>query len=428
MPPSPSELPPAGSTAAPAPRKVIPSPRSFGSSPYIVSDQPVARALPAAIDVPTAPVQTPVDAVEQGNAQAIPIARSGMPTDNPSGYQPGPAPSTATSESIPSTPPRVIAKSVPVAPGTVAASLPVTSMRTAGTQPVSAPMHPIAAVHPGEPVATTSSPTAAAAPTNASLAAAAAPVNAAPSASERFVLVQNAPSQRFITPPSAAVAEKKPDLPPPPTGGAEVVTYNVGSYIVLEGDSFDRIARDMYRTEGYGAALAHYNRSKLPSDQLLASGSRILLPPSDVLRREAQRLAQSPASPKLAEAARPASPVEIPTFETTGTGSPQPTLPAENTAQTNSNFPEVIPAGKPVETNLTMPSEPISTSAGKVTDAADGPVYKVEKQETLYAIARRTLGDGRRWREIYDLNTDRLRSEYEIPIGISLRLPAEARR
>lgn len=66
--------------------------------------------------------------------------------------------------------------------------------------------------------------------------------------------------------------------------------------------------------------------------------------------------------------------------------------------------------------------------------AADGPQYVVQRHDSLWAIAERTLGDGFRWREIRDLNVGRTMPDGEtvtattetIQPGWILRLPAAA--
>lgn len=55
--------------------------------------------------------------------------------------------------------------------------------------------------------------------------------------------------------------------------------------------------------------------------------------------------------------------------------------------------------------------------------------YTVQQtDETLWGIARKMLNDGRRFREIYELNKDKLPSEYDLPVGVILRLPAGTHR
>jgi len=53
--------------------------------------------------------------------------------------------------------------------------------------------------------------------------------------------------------------------------------------------------------------------------------------------------------------------------------------------------------------------------------------YHVRKDDSLYSIAEELLGSGRRWREIRDLNKDRLNNGSVLRIGIRLRMPVDAR-
>jgi murein DD-endopeptidase MepM/ murein hydrolase activator NlpD len=58
---------------------------------------------------------------------------------------------------------------------------------------------------------------------------------------------------------------------------------------------------------------------------------------------------------------------------------------------------------------------------------APAPTYTVQKGDSLSAIAKRTLGDGNRWREIYDLNRDVIGSNPNvIHAGQTLKLPGGA--
>ncbi len=53
--------------------------------------------------------------------------------------------------------------------------------------------------------------------------------------------------------------------------------------------------------------------------------------------------------------------------------------------------------------------------------------HKVVAGDTLIGIARRTLGDGRRWTEIHRLNADVLGPDAILKIGMELKLPRDAR-
>lgn len=51
--------------------------------------------------------------------------------------------------------------------------------------------------------------------------------------------------------------------------------------------------------------------------------------------------------------------------------------------------------------------------------------YTVQSSDTLVKIARSQLGDGERWREIYELNRDKLKDPNRVVKGMVLRMPAK---
>lgn len=60
-------------------------------------------------------------------------------------------------------------------------------------------------------------------------------------------------------------------------------------------------------------------------------------------------------------------------------------------------------------------------------DNTSGPpsgVYHVKRGETLYAIARRVLGDGERWKEIYELNRRQMATPEDLAAGQKILLPS----
>lgn len=60
-------------------------------------------------------------------------------------------------------------------------------------------------------------------------------------------------------------------------------------------------------------------------------------------------------------------------------------------------------------------------------DSTSGPpsgIYRVKRGETLYAIARRVLGDGERWKEIYELNHREMASPEDLAAGQKILLPS----
>jgi len=49
--------------------------------------------------------------------------------------------------------------------------------------------------------------------------------------------------------------------------------------------------------------------------------------------------------------------------------------------------------------------------------------YVVEKDETLFAIAKKLLGNGGRWRELLELNKDKLSRPEDLKAGMELKVP-----
>jgi len=73
---------------------------------------------------------------------------------------------------------------------------------------------------------------------------------------------------------------------------------------------------------------------------------------------------------------------------------------------------------------------PLLLSAGKslATPAGDpARRYVTKKGDTLFGIAKRELRDGKKWREIYEINRALLPSETVVPVGLTLTLPADSR-
>lgn len=71
------------------------------------------------------------------------------------------------------------------------------------------------------------------------------------------------------------------------------------------------------------------------------------------------------------------------------------------------------------------PSAAPSANSAAASDAAAAlsRSYMVRKGDTLSEISQRELGSSRRWREIYELNRDRMRSPETLRDGTELRLP-----
>ncbi len=79
------------------------------------------------------------------------------------------------------------------------------------------------------------------------------------------------------------------------------------------------------------------------------------------------------------------------------------------------------PADRATETTTTTTTPPIGREPAR--PVAGRSTYVIERSDSLTKIARNVLGDGSRWREIYELNRDRLDSPDILEIGLELRMP-----
>lgn len=70
---------------------------------------------------------------------------------------------------------------------------------------------------------------------------------------------------------------------------------------------------------------------------------------------------------------------------------------------------------------------PANGDAPQQPDAASAPrTHRVQKGDTLSALAARYLGSSERFWEIFTANRDRLRNPDVLPIGLELRIPPQA--
>jgi tetratricopeptide (TPR) repeat protein len=86
--------------------------------------------------------------------------------------------------------------------------------------------------------------------------------------------------------------------------------------------------------------------------------------------------------------------------------------------------PVLIDTPPPQQTPATV-RQPPQRPGGATTPAAtaSGRTYIVQPKDNLTAISRKIYGTPTRWREIYELNRDRMKSESDLKIGMELRLP-----
>jgi nucleoid-associated protein YgaU len=83
-----------------------------------------------------------------------------------------------------------------------------------------------------------------------------------------------------------------------------------------------------------------------------------------------------------------------------------------------------------VESMATAPATAAPATAGDKKSSkkaalvsTGGKVHEVKKGESLWKIAKSELGDGNRWKEIYELNKDQMKSPEAVRLGMKLKLP-----
>ena len=174
-----------------------------------------------------------------------------------------------------------------------------------------------------------------------------------------------------------------------------VRAFDVQQYVVVPGDTFSRIADQMYGRADLSGPLARFNGLSAGGDRPLTAGMRLTLPPQDEL------FAAVPAG-----AATPAfvvSQTDVASTDVAMTDVPA----ADAVVQPLQRSPEVRVLPRPIP----QPAE-------------DPTRYRTVGGETLFMVATRTLGQGNRWREIFELNRDVIDDGFaKLPPRVTLRLP-----
>lgn len=155
----------------------------------------------------------------------------------------------------------------------------------------------------------------------------------------------------------------------PPAGGYGALDQ---SHTVAAGESFWTIAKKHYRLGRYSAALAEYNKGRIPQPDKIKPGMKVIIPPVETLEKKYEQLIfGASASVSKEEAAAP-------------------------------------------------------VKSGFFVDANGEPMYRVGEGDTLSTIAQDHLGRSSRWTQIVQLNPVALKNPDEMKLGMVLRLPANA--
>lgn len=79
-----------------------------------------------------------------------------------------------------------------------------------------------------------------------------------------------------------------------------------------------------------------------------------------------------------------------------------------------------MPAGYPASDGLKMPE---GYNASNIQGATTAGTYTVKKGDTLWSIAKKYYGDGKKWRKILEANTSKVKSPQTLQIGTVLVIP-----
>ncbi|MDO4301637.1 MAG: LysM peptidoglycan-binding domain-containing protein [Clostridia bacterium] len=70
----------------------------------------------------------------------------------------------------------------------------------------------------------------------------------------------------------------------------------------------------------------------------------------------------------------------------------------------------------------------VTTEGKRVDNSITSTTYTVVKGDSLYKISKAKLGDGNKWKEIYELNKDKIKNPNVIKVGMVLKLPEQNKK
>jgi hypothetical protein len=235
---------------------------------------------------------------------------------------------------------------------------------------------------------------------------------------------------------------------PAPASKAQVEQHMETIYTCTAADAdFAALSQKFYNgSDKYAQALVEYNKRSNPFGKdavalapRVQPGTKVIVPPVHVLEREfpaavsssKQPLGEMPKPVDLAPTGPPKSLVPVTNGPASGQAVPATQPPTEPWGMPKSPAPSPVqpvqtpaipapsqpPATFPGPSGLTPPTGPLSSNA------ATPGVYVVPPPGKHYwQIAQETLGDPKRWSEIFNLN-QHYNPEQMVPAGAQLRLP-----
>ncbi len=207
-------------------------------------------------------------------------------------------------------------------------------------------------------------------------------------------------------------------------------------HTVVPGESLIKIARRYYGNGEYWRAIALANPGKVSKDGGVNIGVVLSIPKRDdaVLGLDIESIGQESARPTnvLAAATRGAKTIEVKSGDTLSEL-------ASKHLGSAALWQDLLAANKDkladehslqVGMKLRLPGTTGQAQASAVVDApsttrsSSGNTYTVKPGDNLTEIAEKMLGDGDKWRMVYDANRDSLKSPDRLIVGQKLRIPS----
>ncbi len=171
-------------------------------------------------------------------------------------------------------------------------------------------------------------------------------------------------------------------------------------HVVDSGENFWTISRTYYGSGRYYKALHAANRRAVPNIEELYVGTTVKVPPVEAL------------DPSL--------------IEPPSRSSDDAATRASRSSTSATARPRTTDDGRAVSGRTRAEVARGLSSRSRDVDEPTRPTYRVRAHDTLRSIARDTLGDPHRYREILDLNRDAVDDGGRLTPGATLRLPEDA--
>ncbi len=197
-----------------------------------------------------------------------------------------------------------------------------------------------------------------------------------------------------------------PDGPAPADDPAVADQVEPVLHRVRSGENFFTISKDYYNSGRYYKALHAANVRQVPDIAGLVVGTVIRIPPPEALDRS---LILPPGRGVTAAAAVAEAPAPADRSASRASRNSRPAEPADEIPVASSPRPRVVRADP------------------EARDEPNLPTYRVKAHDTLRSIARDTLSDPHRYREILALNRDSIKDPNDpLQAGTTLTLPEDA--